>query len=140
MIQTTDSVTLFGGKQAEGFSYEGKFVASRGLEHYITYKLSSQLGNTVKQYALNNSYPLLVIALRVEPGYIGTIDFEVFDSLDAVIYTGKLNGNPVYLPVGVPVPVNARFTMDTNVYDVNEPAIIARRISAEIIPIVGSNI
>lgn len=139
MSQVSDTTILYGGKLAEGFTFDGKFVATRGLEQFIVYKLSSQAKGTVRKYVLNNPFPILIVAVRTESSQIGTVDYTIYDANDSVLYTGEISGNNAYYSLQIPIPVNSKIVLDTNgVYDIQEPAIIARRISVEVIPIVGA--
>jgi hypothetical protein len=136
MTQTPDTVTLFGGKQAAGYSKSGQFTASRGLEEYIVYQLSSVPLNTTLNFQLNNPFPVLVIALRVGLVDTAIINWTLFNSLGGVLYTG-LSDKTVYLPVGVPIPENARFQLNSN-KAIPEGRIIVRRIAAQFQLVTGA--
>lgn len=136
MTQTSDSVILFGGKQAAGYSQNGQFTAARGLEEYVTYQLSSIPQNTTLNFQLNNLFPVLVIALRVGTVADAQINWTLFNSLGGVLYTG-LSDKTVYLPVGVPIPENARFQLNSN-KAIPEGRIIVRRIAAQFQLVTGA--
>ena len=136
MSQTSDTVVLFGGKQAAGYSLDGKFTAAKGLEEYVVYQLSSIPQNTTLNFQLNNPFPVLVIALRVGSVSNAVINWTLFNSLGGVLYTG-LSDKTIYLPVGVPIPPLARFQLNSD-KAIPEGRIIGRRIAAQFQLIAGT--